>query len=117
MTAFELIAIALLGMLAAAMTVLVGGTLISAAKMQRIIDRLAKTPCPVCRQPLGRKAVDTGRRISAEMQHEYLDEPRPSAQVDALPYWPLVCPHCQSELVYAWERGEWVSVKHPYEAE
>lgn len=114
---FEIFAIALLGVLAGLLTILVGGTLLAAAKMQRKIDRLAKTPCPVCRAALGRTTVDAGRRVAAELQPEYLDEARPSAEVDRLPYWPLVCPNCQSELLYAWESGEWASVKHPHRLE
>ena len=125
MSPFEAIAFLLLGLLVLVLTVAGAGVMWAAGAERRKIDVLAHTPCPVCREPLGRAAVDAGRLRAHEALQAKLDAgadpdsdlPQPSAAYDFLPLWQITCPRCQTGLHFDSQRRAWVDIKHPYEVD
>jgi uncharacterized protein YbaR (Trm112 family) len=116
MSAFEISAFVILGGLAVGAGLLVLALLWSAAGMRRAMDRLARTPCPVCRETLGLPAVREGvRRAQALARQEEEAEQEPvTSEIIETPTWLLVCPRCQSELVYDWRQRKWSEMQPPH---
>jgi hypothetical protein len=112
MTPFEIIALALLGFVGLVFAIALGGLFLLAANERHAAQRLAATPCPVCREPLGRKVVDAARVRLAE-EHastaaETIEEPY---------YWNLQCPRCRSALTFDYRENVWVDIEPPREAQ
>lgn len=113
MTSLEVIAFVLLGVLVAGLLGAVSLLFWETMRVKRVIQRLEQTPCPVCQQPLQRRAVQEAR----ERLTETVPDPAPNAEVPGERPWELVCTHCHSTLMFDARKFAWLDVKHPHEAE
>ena len=117
MTPFEVIAFALLGLMVIAFALAGAALLWMAGQERRTIEALGATPCPVCRQILGKTAVNEGRLRALELIEAARDESEEPSTEHVLSEWTIICPHCRSELHFDVARRAWLSVTHPHQAE
>lgn len=113
MTPLEIVALVLLGALVVA---LIGAAVLlmwETVRLKRVIQRLEQTPCPVCQQPLRRRAVQEARERLAMAT----DEPVSNAEVPGERPWELICTHCNSTLLFDARKFAWLEIKHPHAAE
>jgi hypothetical protein len=121
MTPFEIIAIAILGLLAVGVAWLILFVLWEAQKTRDAMSLLARSPCPVCREPIGMPAVREALAQAAEETQASAaddDEVTPPSAIVATPTtWRLRCPRCQSRLLYDWRKRELHGIELPYRLE
>lgn len=116
MTPFEVLAFLMLGLIVLAIAGGMVALLWMAGSEQRAIARLASTPCPVCRQVLGKSSVNKGRlRAHESLQPTVDDEGSSPDHFNAV--WWIVCPACDSGLVFDVTTRAWLKVQHPYRSE
>ncbi len=113
MTPLEIVAFVLLGVLVAALLGAAALMFWETARLKRVIQRLEQTPCPVCQQPLQRRAVQEARERLAETA----PKPAPNAEVPGERPWELICTSCNSTLLFDARKFAWLEIKHPHEAE
>lgn len=116
MNPFEVLAFLMLGLIVLAIAGGMVALLWMAGSEQRTIARLANTPCPVCRQVLGKIAVNEGRLRAHERLQQTVDDESSSPEHVSAAWW-IVCPACDSELVFDVTTRAWIKVQHPYRSE
>lgn len=117
MSSFDWVLVVFAVVIGLPVALLILSALWMAAATKRTMGDLARRACPVCLQPLGKRAVQKAlvREISERSERsEFADSPA-TASVDVAGHWTLHCPRCGTELVYDFEQRTWLKVQLPHE--